>query len=78
MTGITLEMAQERLMLWLEADAAVSTGQEYRMGTKRLTRADAEQIRKNIEFWEGKVAELDAVSKRKGKRKTVRVVPRDI
>jgi len=58
MAGITLEQAEEKLTLWMEADDAVATGQSYTIGNRALTRADARLIRDNIEFWEKKVKEL--------------------
>jgi hypothetical protein len=58
MAGITLEQAETKLALWLEADDLVATGQGYSIEGRSLTRADAEEIRENIEFWDGKVKEL--------------------
>lgn len=58
MAGITLEQAQTKLTLWLEADDLVATGQGYSIEGRSLTRADAEEIRENITFWDNKVKEL--------------------
>jgi len=58
MAGITLEQAQAKLDLWMAADDAVATGQEYSMGSRRLTRADADVIDKKIDKWERKVLSL--------------------
>jgi len=60
MAGITLAQAQERLTAWLEADAAVARNQSYSINNRSLTRADAEQIRENIDYWQGKVDKLKA------------------
>lgn len=65
MAGITLAQAETALAAWLAADAAVATGQSYRIelpsgGSRELTRADAEEIRKNIDYWDGKVKKLSA------------------
>lgn len=59
MAGITLAQAEARLTSWLEADEAVASGQSYTIAGRSLTRADAEEIRKNIQFWDRKVKELD-------------------
>lgn len=58
MAGITIEIAEAKLALWLEADSVVATGQAYSIGTRSLTRANGDLIRKNIEFWNNKVIEL--------------------
>lgn len=60
MAGITLAQAQARLDSWLEADAAVARNQSYSINNRALTRADAAQIRENIDYWQGKVNELIA------------------
>ena len=58
MSGITLEQAQARLDDWLAADARVATGQAYEIGERKLTRADAAEIRRNIDYWQGWVSRL--------------------
>lgn len=58
MAGITLQQAQDKLDTWMAADDAVATGQEYAMGTRKLTRANAAEIRDNITYWEKKVVRL--------------------
>lgn len=63
MAGITIEIAEARLTLWLEADAAVMAGQAYEVDNgssrRRVTRADAAEIRHNIEYWDGWCKRLD-------------------
>jgi 3-deoxy-D-arabino-heptulosonate 7-phosphate (DAHP) synthase class II len=60
--GITAEIAQAKLEMWLAADDAVAKGQAYQLqdgtGGRTLTRADAAEIRRNIEFWNGKAIAL--------------------
>ena len=51
MAGITLAFAQTRLDVWLAADAAVASGQAYTIDGKQMTKAQASEIRKNIEYW---------------------------
>jgi hypothetical protein len=60
MTGITLQQAQAQLDAWMAASAAVATGQEYSIGTRKLRRADAAEIRQQILFWEKRVVSLSA------------------
>lgn len=58
MAGITLAQAQAQLDVWLAADTVVATGQSYTIGERSLTRANAREIRENIDFWDGKVQKL--------------------
>lgn len=78
MAGITLEQAQAQLDLWLQASTAVSAGQEYRIdtgnGSRSLRRADAAEIRQQIEFWDQKVKSLTPALSG-GRRRTRYVVP---
>ncbi|GAB5376481.1 MAG: hypothetical protein AcusKO_29430 [Acuticoccus sp.] len=64
MPGITLQTAEERLELWLAADAAVAGGQSYTIttatGSRSLTRADVAEIRKQVDYWNGWVRQLSA------------------
>lgn len=60
MSGITLEQAQTRLTDWLEADAAVARNQSYAINGRTLTRANAKEIRDNIDYWDRKVSEIGA------------------
>lgn len=73
MSGITLEHAKEMLLLWLEAEKAVTTGQSYKIGSRSLTRVNLSDIRAQIKYWRNEVAKLE--SGRKGMR-VVRIVPR--
>ena len=58
MAGITQAQAQAHLDEWLTADLAVSKGQAYSIGGRSLSRADADTIRSNIEFWDRQVKRL--------------------
>lgn len=62
MAGITLAQAEAQLAVWLAADAAVANNQSYRINERQFTKADAEQIRENIKFWDGEVRRLDAAA----------------
>ena len=48
MPVISKETAQRHLDMWLEAEAAVSTGQSYQIEQMVLTRASLKQIRKAL------------------------------
>ena len=60
---ISKEAAQRHLDMWMEAEAAVSTGQSYQIEQMMLTRASLKQIRESIIFWEKKVAEAEQKKK---------------
>lgn len=49
------------------------TGQEYRMGTRLLRRADLRAIRESIKYWQ---AEVDRLAGR-SKIRMQQVIPRD-
>lgn len=53
---ITKEQAQAQLDAWLAASLAVARNQSYEIDGRKLTRADAGEIRKQIEFWELRLA----------------------
>lgn len=72
------KLATERLQMWLDAEAAISTGQAYQIGQRSLTRADLANVRKQIEYWSGKLAEAENAEKHKGRNRTYRFVPRDL
>lgn len=73
-----LEKAKTRLDAYYEAELAVLAGQEYRIGTRSLTRADLQEIRKAIKELENLVDELEAATNGKGRRKAYRITPRDL
>lgn len=50
-TVIDAATAQTHLDAWLAASLAVARGQSYRIGERELTRADAAEIRKMIDYW---------------------------
>lgn len=60
MPGVTLTQAQAHLDAWLQADLAVAGGQSYSINGRSLTRADAKEIKANIEYWESRVARLES------------------
>ena len=54
MAGITLETAKRHLDAWLEAELAVTNAQSYTIGSRTMTKANLTEIRKSIEYWQGK------------------------
>lgn len=76
MTYYTLETAKKHLNSWLEAEITISTGQSYKIGSRELRRADLKEVREQIKFWKNEVEKLEAG--RKGPRRVMRVVPRDL
>ena len=78
MAGITLETAQKHLDAWLEAEMAVTNAQSYTIGSRTLTKANLAEIRKAIEYWSDKIAELENLKKYGGRNRAYRAVPRDL
>lgn len=67
MAGITLAQAEAKLTLWLEAEEAVATrGQRYEIGDRMLERADLDDIRKSITYWQGHVDRLTSAATGRG------------
>ena len=73
-----IEIARHHLNAWLEAELELTTHQSYKIGSRSLTKADLGEIRKQIEFWQNRVAQLENTEKRGGRNRVVRVVPRDL
>ncbi|SHG90151.1 DUF6148 family protein [Tepidibacter thalassicus] len=74
----TLEVAKKHLEAWLTAELEVTTSQSYSIGSRSLTKANLPEIRKQIQFWKNEVEKLKNISKRKGRNRVMRVVPRDL
>ena len=68
---ISKEAAQRHLDMWMEAEAAVSTGQSYQIEQMMLTRASLKQIRESIIFWE-------AEEKGRGRNRIYHFSPHDV
>lgn len=78
MATISLKTAQKHLDAWLEAEMAVTNAQSYTIGSRTLTKANLTEIRNSIEYWAGKVAQLENLQKNGGRNRIKRVVPRDL
>ncbi len=72
------EYCRKKLQTWLEAEDAISTGQRYQIDDRSLTRADLYDVRKEIEFWEGRLAVAEAEEQHGGRIRALRFVPRDL
>ena len=58
MPGITLAQAQAQLDAWLAASLKTAANQSYEIAGRKLTRADAAEIKSSIEFWNAEVIRL--------------------
>ena len=76
MAVFTKEMCQKKLNTWLAAEEAIATGQSYQIGSRMLTRADLKQVREEMEYWAGKLAEAEAEDKHGGRNRAYRAVAR--
>lgn len=72
------QLCQQKLNTWLKAEEKVATGQEYQIGTRKLTRADLKEIRNEMEYWGGKLVEAEEAEKARGRNRLYRFVPRDM
>lgn len=78
MAIISKEVAQRHLEMWLEAEAAVSTGQSYQIEQMQLNRASLKQILETIIFWENKVAEVEREERNRGRNRMYHFSPHDV
>jgi len=58
MAGMTAAQAQTILDAWIAASLAVASGQSYSIKDRSLSRVDAGEISRQIDFWSTKVALL--------------------
>lgn len=75
MVAWTLETAKKHLDAWLSAELAITTGQSYWIGTRKLERANLSEVKNQIRFWRAEVEKLS--SGRKGRNRVIGVIPRD-
>lgn len=76
--AFSVEQCNSRLQMWLEAEKAIATGQSYTIDNRRLDRANLAQVREQIKFWQKELAKAESLSKGRSRRRTVRIVPRDL
>jgi hypothetical protein len=72
------ELCQKKLQTWLAAEERIATGQSYQIGSRMLTRADLQYVRKEMEYWGQKLAEAEAEEKTGGRNRIYHIVPRDV
>lgn len=78
MAVFSKKVCQQKLNTWMAAEEAIATGQAYQIGSRSLTRADLKQVREEMEYWAGKLAEAEAEEKTGGRNRLYRFVPRDV
>ena len=78
MAVFSRKMCQDKLKVWLDAEEAIATGQSYQIGTRMLTRADLKEVREEMEYWAGKLAEAEAEESSGGRNRAYRFVIRDV
>lgn len=71
------KLCEQKLNTWLAAEEAIATGQSYQIGTRMLTRANLKQVREQMEYWAGKLAEAEAEETRGGRNRIFRFIPLD-
>ena len=71
------EICKEKMKTWMAAEDAIATGQSYQIGTRMLTRASLKQVREQIEYWAGRLAEAEAAEQRGGRNRIFQFVPKD-
>ena len=60
--GITLDVANAQLQLYLEAERTVLGGQEFRFADGRgVTQANLKEIREGVTYWARQVSSLNPV-----------------
>ena len=72
------ELCKRKLETWLAAEESIATGQSYQIGTRTLTRADLKQVREEMEYWAGKLAEAEAEETKGGRNRLYHAVLRDV
>jgi len=58
MSAITLAEAQSQLQVWIAASTAIASSQEYWVNGRRMKRADAGEVRRQINYWSTIVTQL--------------------
>lgn len=76
---VALELALDNYELWFKANQALSQNKEYEISNgqnskRKLTRADAIEVQKNLEYWENEIARIQGVSINSPKIRTLYTV----
>lgn len=73
-----LETLHVRLQQYMACEAAILGGaQEYRIGTRGLTRANLEEIADMIKYLENEIAAEESAAAGRGRNRMFGVIPRD-
>lgn len=72
------ELCQQKVNTWLAAEESIATGQSYQIGTRMLTRANLKEVRQQLEYWAGKLAEAEADESRSSRNQMFCAVLRDV
>lgn len=78
MAVFSKELCEKKLKTWLAAEESIATGQSYQIGNRMLTRADLKQVREEMEYWAGKLAEAEKEDRTGGRNRSYRAVFRDL
>ncbi|MER2121849.1 DUF6148 family protein [Solibacillus sp. FSL K6-1781] len=76
--AFSIMQCNERLQIWLDAEAAIASGQSYMIDNRRLERANLAQVREQIKFWQRELVKAEAAANGRSRRRTIRIVPRDL
>ncbi len=76
--AFTVAQCNERLAIWLKAEEAIASGQSYSIDNRRLDRANLAQVREQIKFWQNELAKAGLAANGRSRRRTIRIVPRDL
>jgi hypothetical protein len=73
-----LQTLTDRLQQYYACEAAILSGsQEYSIGSRRLTRADLQEISKMIRYLEKEIEIEKSKSAGRGRNKVFGIIPRD-
>lgn len=76
--AFTVRECRERLRIWLDAEAAIASGQSYMIDNRRLERANLAQVREQIKFWRNELQKAESAINGRGRRRITRIMPRDL
>lgn len=71
MAGITLAQAEAQLAAYLTAETKVLGSQRYELAGRMLTRADLQEIRAGIQYWDAKVKNLGINAAGRSRSRTI-------
>lgn len=75
---MTVLEAKEMYEAAKAAYKAACSAQEYSISGRSKRNAEIDKLRKEMEYWDNKVTELESLAAGKGQHKVFRVTPRDL